>query len=220
LPTTLLRLAAHVLFLGVIATVIFISAGRIDLPMVWAVLGVLAVSILVMFTVISPGLLRERVRPGPGNRDRLTRPLTVVLLLVHWVVAGLDVGRFHWSPIPSTVQLAGLIGYAVAMAGVLWAVRANPFYSSVVRIQTDRGQRPVTAGPYRFVRHPGYTATLIGMICGGLALGSWLGMLPLAFAAALFVRRTVVEDALLRRELAGYADYAARVRYRLVARVF
>src|SRR5262245_43532125 len=126
------------MFLVVAAAIIFVSAGRIDLPMVWAVLGVLAISMLVMFAIISPGLLRERVQPGPGNRDRLTRPLTLVLILAHWVVAGLDVGRFHWSPIPWPLQLAGLIGYAVAMAGVLWAVRANPFYSSVVRIQTDR----------------------------------------------------------------------------------
>jgi len=116
--------------------------------------------------------------------------------------------------------VAGLVGYAVAMGGVFWAVRVNPFYSSVVRVQGDRGQRPVTTGPYRFVRHPGYTGTLLAMVCGGLALGSWVGMLPIVGGVALFVRRTLVEDRMLRQELAGYADYAQRVRYRLVAGVF
>jgi protein-S-isoprenylcysteine O-methyltransferase Ste14 len=90
----------------------------------------------------------------------------------------------------------------------------------VVRLQADRGQRPVMAGPYRFVRHPGYTGTLLGLVCGGLALGSWAAMLPVVGGVALFVRRTVVEDRMLRHGLAGYADYARRVPYRLVAGVF
>lgn len=217
---TTLRVVAATMLPAVAGTIIFVSSGRINLPMVWGLLGVLAFYMVVMFAVIEPGLLRERMKPGPGNRDRLTRPLTLVLLLVHWVVAGLDVGRFQWSPIPWPVQLAGLIGYAIATGWVMWAVRVNPFYSSVVRVQTDRGQHPVTAGPYRFVRHPGYTGMVIGMICGGLALGSWVGMIPVAAVAVLFIRRTLVEDAMLRRELAGYADYAERVRYRLVAGVF
>ena len=218
--TRILRIAVPVTFPVVAAAIIFVSAGRVDLPMVWGILGVLAFYMVVMFAIVDRTLLRERVKPGPGNRDHLTRPLTLALLLMHWVVTGLDVGRFQWSPIPWPVQFAGLIGYAVAMAGVMWAIRVNPFYSSVVRLQTDRGQHPIMSGPYRFVRHPGYTASLVGMICGGLALGSWVGMIPVVAAAALFVRRTLVEDGMLRRELAGYADYAERVRYRLVAGVF
>jgi protein-S-isoprenylcysteine O-methyltransferase Ste14 len=209
-----------VAFLALVGGIIFVSAGRLDLPMVWGVLGVLAVFCMLMITSIDPALMRERMRPGAGNCDRLTRPATFVLLLGHWIIAGLDVGRFHWSPIPFEVQLAGLIGYAVAMAGAFWAIRANPFYSSAVRLQTDRGQRPITGGPYRFVRHPGYAATVFGMVSGGLALGSWIAMLPVVAVVALFVRRTLVEDRMLRTGLAGYADYANRVRFRLVAGVF
>jgi protein-S-isoprenylcysteine O-methyltransferase Ste14 len=198
----------------------FLIAGHVDLPGVWGVLGVLAVFTLLTLRRIDPGLLRERYAPGPGNRDRLTRPLTLVFLVMHWVLTALDVGRYHWSPVPWEVQLIGLVGYAVALGGVYWAMRANPFYSCVVRIQTDRGQRPITAGPYRFVRHPGYTATMLGMLCGGLAFGSWVGLLPLVGVVGLFLRRTLVEDRMLRTELPGYADYAGRVRYRLVAGVF
>jgi protein-S-isoprenylcysteine O-methyltransferase Ste14 len=214
------RLATALLAPVIVGGIVFLAAGRADLPMVWGVLGIVTACTALMLGRMDPGLVRERLRPGPGNRDRLTRPLGVALLLSHWVVAGLDVGRFHWSPIPWDLQLVGLVGYAVAMGGVVWAVRVNPFYSSVVRLQADRGQRPVTSGPYRFVRHPGYTGTLLAMVCGGLALGSWVGMLPIVGGMALFVRRTLVEDRMLRQELAGYADYAQRVRYRLVAGVF
>jgi len=111
-------------------------------------------------------------------------------------------------------------GYAVAMAFLFWAMSANPFYSSVVRVQTDRGHHPVDAGPYRFVRHPGYTATMFGAFAGGLALGSWLAMLPLLALGVLFLRRTLLEDRMLQEELPGYAEYARRVKSRLIAGVF
>ena len=79
-------------------TIIFVSAGRWDLPFVWAVLGELAAFYLFLAAFTDPEMLRERQAPGPGNQDRLTRFLGGPLLLGHWVLAGLDVGRFHWSP--------------------------------------------------------------------------------------------------------------------------
>jgi protein-S-isoprenylcysteine O-methyltransferase Ste14 len=217
------RLKAAVLSLmmpALVGAIVFTSAGRWDLPMVWAVLGVLAVFSVMMAASSDPGMLRERVKPGPGNRDRLTRPIGVAMLFAHWVLAGLDAGRFQWSPVPWNVQIVGVIGYALAMALLYWAVYTNPFYSTAVRVQTDRGHHTVVEGPYRFVRHPGYTATLVGVLAGGLALGSWLAMVPLIVFGGFFIRRTLLEDRLLQRELGGYADYARRVRYRLIAGVF
>ncbi len=136
------------------------------------------------------------------------------------MLAGLDVGRFEWSPLAPPLRAIGLLGYIVSVCILYWAVRVNPFYSSVVRVQSDRGQVAIDAGPYRFVRHPGYAATLLGMATGGLALGSGLALVPIALVMGVFVRRTLVEDRLLRRELAGYAEYALRVRHRLIAGVF
>lgn len=202
-----------------VAGVVFLAAGRWDLPGVWAVLGTLAVLCLAMAAFADRDMVRERVAPGPGERDRLTRPLATASLFLHWLTAGLDV-RFGWSAIPWDVQIAGAVGYAVAMALLFWTVRTNRFYSTAVRVQTDRGHTVVDTGPYRFVRHPGYTFTLAGVFAGGLALGSWLALLPLLACGALFVRRTLIEDAMLRRDLPGYAEYAERVRSRLVAGVF
>jgi protein-S-isoprenylcysteine O-methyltransferase Ste14 len=216
-----LRAALWALLLpAVVGGIIFASAGRWDLPWVWAVLAVLAVFYLALLALADQGMVRERVAPGPGNEDRLTSPLGGILLIAHWILAGLDVGRFQWSLVPWPLQAAGLAGYVAAMAILFWAMRTNPFYSSVVRVQTDRGHQTVAIGPYRWVRHPGYAATLLGMLTGGIALGSWLAILPLLGFAALFIRRTLLEDRLLARELAGYAEYAGRVRYRLVMGVF
>ena len=203
-----------------VGAIIFTSAGRWDLPFVWGVIAALALFYVVLMAFGDPGLIRERVTPGGADKDRLSRRLGGVLLIASWILTGLDVGRFHWSLIPWHAQAAGLVGYVLSLALIFWAMRSNPFYSSVVRVQAERGQHAVSAGPYRFVRHPGYTASILGMLTGSLALGSWLGMLPIVGFIALFIRRTVLEDRLLLRELTGYAEYAGRVRYRLVPGVF
>jgi protein-S-isoprenylcysteine O-methyltransferase Ste14 len=203
-----------------VGVIIFASAGRQDLPFVWAILGLLAAFYLALAAFADPGMMRERLAPGPGNQDRLTRLVGAGMLVGHWVLAGLDVGRFQWSLVPWQVQLAGVFGYAAALGVMFWAMHANPFYSSVVRVQTERGHHTVAAGPYRYVRHPGYAATLLAMLSGGVALGSWLALLPLLVFFGLFVRRTLLEDRLLLQELAGYAEYAQKVRYRLVVGLF
>ncbi|PYJ05047.1 MAG: isoprenylcysteine carboxylmethyltransferase family protein [Verrucomicrobia bacterium] len=203
-----------------VGAIIFASAGRWDLPFVWAILGLLGAFYLALAAFADPSMMRERLAPGPGNRDRLTRLLGGGVLVGHWVLAGLDVGRFQWSLIPWQVQLGGVAGYAAALGVLFWAMQANPFYSSVVRLQADRGHHTVAAGPYRFVRHPGYAATLFAMLSGGVALGSGLAMLPILVFFGLFVRRTLLEDRLLRQELEGYAEYAQKVRYRLIVGLF
>jgi protein-S-isoprenylcysteine O-methyltransferase Ste14 len=166
---------------------------------------------------IDPGLRAERHRPGPGGRSRRVRFFALPLLVAHLVVAGLDIGRFGWSgPMPVAVQAGALLGYAAGMGLSIWAMIANRFFSPVVRIQNERGHHVVSSGPYRFLRHPGYTGVILGSLCGGVALGSWWSLLPLAPLVAVFLHRTALEDRFLREGLDGYADYALRVRYRLV----
>ena len=86
----------------------------------------------------------------------------------------------------------------------------NRFFSSAMRIQRDRGQHVITTGPYQYVRHPGYAAFILVALCSGLALGSWGSLLPSLLYIGLFIRRTAVEDRLLREELEGYPAYAER----------
>lgn len=202
---------------GLLAATLFASAGRIDLPWFWAVLAVHSALLTVGMSSIDPDLQRERVRPGPGGRDRHLRLIAMPFLLAHLIVAGLDVGRFHWTrPMPTGLQALALIGYAAGMALAVYAMLSNRFFSPVVRIQHERGQTLVTSGPYRFVRHPGYVGAILASACGGVALGSLWSLVPLAPFAMLFLRRTAVEDRVLRAGLDGYAGYAERVRYRLV----
>src|SRR4051812_19038784 len=92
-----------------LAATLFASAGRFDLPWFWAVLAVHSVLLSVGMSSIDPDLRRERLRPGPGGQDRYLRLIAMPFLLAHLVVAGLDVGRFHWSrPVPTGIQALAL----------------------------------------------------------------------------------------------------------------
>ena len=93
---------------------------------------------------------------------------------------------------------------------------SNPFCSRWVRIQREREHRVVTAGHYRCVRHPGYLGSILLWACGGLALGSWPSMVPVAAIVLLVLIRTAREDGILRDELTGYTAYAEKVHYRLL----
>jgi protein-S-isoprenylcysteine O-methyltransferase Ste14 len=205
------------LFVVAAAAALFAAAGTVAIPGFWAYLAIFAVVMIVSFAALDPDLLRERMRPG-GEKPPLALRVFSLVLFAHWIVAGLDRGRFHWSDdVPGWLQGICLFTVAAGYALALWAMRVNRFFSSVIRIQTDRGQHVVTSGPYAFVRHPGYTAGILIIAASGPALGSWLAAaLVVIFSLPFLLYRTITEDRFLQVELAGYSDYAAQVRWRLV----
>ena len=160
--------------------------------------------------------MNEEVTLSAG-KDRLSCLLIPPLSIAHLIIAGLDTGRFHWSDsIPLPVRVIALVVCAASSGLAIWAVYVNRFFSSSIRIQHERGHHVVTTGPYQYVRHPGYLAALLRILCGPLALGSWVAMLPCAGCFLAFLRRTALEDKFLHEELPGYTEYAAKVRYRLL----
>ena len=212
----MLRLAVVTTIAG---GILFGSAGRIDLPFFWAYLAVFTGFAVVALLTVSRELLMERSQPAERGRDNLAL-LRVAMLLVFLsqeVVAGLDVGRFHWSDtVPTLLGVVGLASLLAVFAVWYWAMRTNPFFSAAVRVQRDRGHTVVSSGPYRFVRHPGYAALMLLGWGGPIALGSWWAVVPHLAVVVLFVRRAALEDRVLRKELDGYAAYAEAVRYRVL----
>jgi protein-S-isoprenylcysteine O-methyltransferase Ste14 len=205
------------LFVVAAAVALFAAAGTVAIASFWAYLAILAVVMIVSFTTLDPDLLRERMRPG-GKKSPLSLRIFSLVLFVHWIVAGLDRGRFHWSnDVPGWLQGVCLFTVAAGYALALWAMRVNRFFSSVIRIQTDRGQHVVMAGPYAFVRHPGYTGGILIIATSGPALGSWLAAaLVVTFSLPFLLYRTITEDQILQAELADYSDYATQVRWRVL----
>lgn len=215
---TILIVSAYFVLVG---AALFVSAGRVDLPMFWTYLIVMAVPTAI--AVVSehqhnPHLQRHS---GGGGQDKLTIPIFLVSFLATLIIAGLDVGRYHWSSsVPFVVQVIGMAGFGCGYGLVAWAALANRFYTPVVRIQNDRGQEVITTGPYRLVRHPGYTGWILFFMFSGIALGSWLAVLPPLMPTIAVIRRTLIEDRMLQGGLSGYTDYAQRVRYRLIPGVW
>ena len=213
-------LAWHLVPSLAIGGVLFSSAGRFDVSVVWwAYVGLWVLVSVVGALGADPGLVQERLRPGPGARESLLLAALIAgtLTAAHFAIAGLDVGRFHWSDsVPTELEWAGLVVLAASLAVAQWASSTNRFFSSVVRIQAERGHHVVSSGPYAYVRHPGYTGAIGAALSSGIALGSWLSILPCLIGVALLVRRIAKEECVLREELPGYAGYQQRVRYRLV----
>lgn len=204
--------------------VLFISAGRLDWWEGWAYTAV-ALLVLVLsrwpMIVKDPDMARERAEAGQREDvkpwDRILMPATAIYApLISWVVAGLD-ERFAWTPdLPDYIQIIALLAIIAGdMLGV-WAMLVNRFFSSHVRIQTDRGHTVVTAGPYRVVRHPGYAGAVLAWLAAPVFFGSYWVAIPCAIGVALTIVRTALEDRTLQEELPGYGRYAETVRYRLL----
>jgi protein-S-isoprenylcysteine O-methyltransferase Ste14 len=200
-----------------LAALLFLPAGRADLPAHWVFMAICSVLTAAAIVTIDPDLARERRRPGPGGIDPWLRRTGGPLFTSSIILASLDVGRFHWSdPVPRGLQAAMMVAFAVLMALPIWSMAVNRFFSSEVRLQKERGHHLITSGPYRLVRHPGYTGMLFGGLACPIALGSWWGVVPAAIFSALVLRRCRIEDRFLREKLEGYAAFSERVRYRLV----
>jgi protein-S-isoprenylcysteine O-methyltransferase Ste14 len=223
-PVSVTRAAfSLIVVLGGLAVLLFVPAGRLDWVEAWALLvtyGAFLGLYAAWGFLKDPDQLRERGRAHKAENvkvwDKAIMAVYTVLLLLTPIVAGLDAGRFRWSVMPRLAQLLAWLGLALAGALVFWAITSNTYLSRMARIQDDRGQTVVTAGPYRIVRHPMYLGVIVLFACMPVALGSWWALLPGALIGALFVLRTAKEDQMLRDELSGYAEYARRVRYRLV----
>ena len=215
-------LVREALSLAGMGVALFWPAGRIDWWPAWAALAVMFVWIAgtaIVVLRLNPALLAERLGPRRGAKtwDAAIVSTMGLVTLVRYIVAGLD-QRHGWTGgLPVAAQVAAL---AVCALGndllFLWAIASNAFFSQVVRIQSERGQTVVTGGPYRHVRHPAYIGEILYELAVPVLLASWWAMIPSGLAAILLIVRTALEDRTLRAELAGYADYARRVRYRLV----
>jgi len=168
-----------------------------------------------------PGLMAERGKFGKAQNvkswDKVLAPLMAVSISFPLViVAGLD-HLFGWSPVfPTWLNILGFILIVLGYTFAGWAFAENRFFSTVVRIQTDRGHMVCDSGPYRIVRHPGYAGNFLALPGIVLALGSVWTIIPVIVALIITVIRTTLEDKTLQEELPGYRDYAHRVHYRLI----
>jgi len=151
-------------------------------------------------------------RPEARRADRGSRPLVGVTAAIGLLLA---LGAAQIAP---GLAVADRIVAAWCALALLWAAMALRFWSVqtlgryfTLTVQTSPDQPVVSTGPYRYIRHPAYTALLIAAVAGGLLIGNWLSLVVLlaAVGAGLGYRISVEERALARDIGTAYRDYAA-----------
>jgi len=200
---------------------LFASAWKWNWWNAWAYLGeYLAFLAFNAFILLGKHkeLVEERSQIGEGAKgwDKIIGLITGVGGFAILILAGLD-DRFGWvGAIRIEVQIAAFVLLGLSYPLFTWAMVSNKFFSTIVRIQKDRGHTVQTRGPYRFVRHPGYASLLVSYLMIPITLGSLWSCIPLVLLVANLFLRTALEDRTLQNELDGYQEYAGQVRYRLI----
>lgn len=210
----------HVVGSFIFFLIIFISAGRLDY---WQGLVYVSVGIIMTalnYTVLKPdpGLIIERGKAGEGAKkwDKTILLLSFLVTIAMYVLAGLDSGRYHWSPnFHLGLTIIGIIFTVAGQLFFLIAQKQNKFFSSTVRIQSDRNHTICDTGLYKIVRHPAYLGSVIQAAGFPLLFGSLWSIFPVMLLIVLHIVRTSLEDRTLMDELNGYTDYSRKIRYKI-----
>jgi protein-S-isoprenylcysteine O-methyltransferase Ste14 len=214
-------------YLFLVSVLLFIAAATVNWPMAWVYVILLLTSTIGSRLIVlkrNPDTLYERARfaasEGTKSWDRILFAVGGLFGLATMIVAGLD-HRFGWSKIISEIgqYLATLViagGYGLTV----WAMVVNRYFSSVARIQHDRGQVVVTRGPYRVVRHPSYAGAILAALALPIMLDAIWSLVPALVMVVALIIRTSLEDRMLREELEGYQSYTEETPYRLIPGVW
>lgn len=212
-------------FFGVTGGALFLSSGTLLWWRAWLFFAIMTAAVAsVTFGIFSdsPELLQERATAAKRAKgwDRVLVPLVSGIPFVAIIIAGLG-KRFGWhAPFSDREAVMASVVMAFGSGVTFWGMRANRFFSSHVRIQTDRNHHVVQSGPYAYVRHPGYLGAILVTLATPIILNSTAALLLAVLTTGLTVLRTWLEDTTLKQELPGYAEYSRRVAYRLLPLVW
>lgn len=211
----------HIVGSLVFFTILFISAGRIDYwqGLIYVIIGLVMGVLNYTVLRVDPELLKERSEPGQGAKqwDKTILGLSFLLTITMYITAGLDSGRYHWSPdFHWSMYLLGAILTSTGQLLFLIAQKQNKFFSSTARIQTNREHLVCETGLYKMVRHPAYLGSIIQAFGFPLLFGSLWSIIPNGLLIVLFLTRTYLEDKMLKSELGGYLEYSTKTRYKII----
>lgn len=200
-----------------VGLLIFLPAGTVCYTYGWLFVGLLFAPMLIAGFVMlkkAPEFLKKRLdaKEKQGTQKGVVA-FSGLMFIAGFMVAGLDF-RFGWSDVPTWVIITASVLFLVAYALYAEVMRENVYLSRT--IQVEEGQTVVDTGMYGVVRHPMYAVTVLLFLMIPLVLGSWYALIAFAFYPAVIVVRLKDEEALLTKELSGYAEYKQKVKYRII----
>lgn len=201
--------------------ILFLCAGRVDYIQGWIFLFANILATIMNFLAIptNSDLIHERSKIGEGVKswDKLLLGLSAITYLIIIVIAGLDSGRFFWTK--NFNWVVAVSGGMILICGqilFLTARKQNRFFSSMVRIQKDRGHMVCDTGLYKIIRHPGYLGMILSLTGIPFITTSKWSSIPVCLAIVLLLIRTHLEDQTLKLELDGYEEYSKKTNYRMI----
>jgi protein-S-isoprenylcysteine O-methyltransferase Ste14 len=216
--------ASSILGLVAFGVILFLPARTLNYWQAWVFIAVFTVATIVPTIYLyrtNPAALQRRMHAGPRAETRPAQKIIItasfVDIFVMMAFSAFD-HRMGWSVVPAWVSLLGNVLVVAGLGIAMVVIAQNGYAASTVRVET--GQQVVSGGVYKFIRHPMYVGSLIMMFGMPLALGSYWGLLFVIPGVAVIVFRILDEEKLLTEELAGYREYAQRVRYRLMPNVW
>jgi protein-S-isoprenylcysteine O-methyltransferase Ste14 len=207
----------------IIGLALFISAGTENYWQAWVYLGVVVVTgiLITLYTVKDPILLESRTKVGPTAEQRPMQKIILWCMALPWIalfiIPGLD-HRFGWSSVPSWISIAGNLLIVLSMWLVYRVFKVNSFGSATVEVTNK--QKVISTGPYAIVRNPMYSIAVVYCIAMSLALGSCWALIPSVLVALGFIWRLFDEEKMLAKDLPGYTEYQAKVRWHLIPGIF
>ncbi len=212
-------------WIAIMGAVLFGSAGTVRWPAAWVFLSemaVLGIGVGLWLAQRDPVLLAQRlaspIQRDQKSWDKVFMATLLVAFCAWFILMGLDAVRYKWSSVPMWLQVAGAICLALSIYISVLTFRENTYAVPVIRVQ--EGQNVITSGPYSYVRHPLYAGAILFFLGVPLLLGSWWGLAAVPLLIAPLAFRVVMEERTLSSELEGYAEYATKVRYRLIPGVW
>ena len=203
----------------------FLAAGSLMNYRGWIYFTIfLALSVITNGYLYSkkPELLyhRSRMKKDAKGWDKWLMPISMFTgFHFQCLIMGIDF-RYGWSKISEIFIPIGLLFFICSFAITTWAMLVNSHFETNVRIQKDRAHKVISDGPYKYVRHPGYIAFILGTFGAPLVVGSLAGIVMALLASLFIIYRTFLEDRTLQSELEGYQLYAKDVRYKLFPKVW
>jgi protein-S-isoprenylcysteine O-methyltransferase Ste14 len=208
----------------IMGLLLFLAAGTVRYWQAWVYLGVfIGVSVLITLYLMKkdPALLKRRLSGGPTAEKERTQMIIMSFASAGFigllVVPALD-HRFHWSSVPAYIVIAGDLLTALGFYLIFLVYKENKFTSATIEVASD--QKVISTGPYAVVRHPMYAGGLLYLPGMPLALGSYWGFLVFLAVLPVLIWRLLDEERFLAKNLPGYVEYCAKVRWRLVPKVF